>query len=45
MLKIVRVVAITVAVFLLAWVIKEMFGTSAEKKSEDLVQKIRMNEV
>jgi hypothetical protein len=45
MLRIVRVVAITVAVVALAWVIKEMFGTSTEKRSEDLVQKIRMNGV
>jgi hypothetical protein len=45
MLKIIRVVTITVAVFLLAWAIKEMLGPSAEKKSEDLVQKIRMNGV
>jgi hypothetical protein len=45
MLKIVRVAAITVSVFLLAWVIKEMLGPNAEKKSQDLVQKIRLNGV
>jgi hypothetical protein len=45
MLKIFRVVAITVGVVLLAWVIKEMFGDNAAKKSESLVEKIRMNGV
>jgi hypothetical protein len=45
MLKIVRIVAITVALVALAWIIKEMFGTTAEKRSEDMVQKIRMNGV
>ena len=45
MMKIVRVFAITVGVVLLAWVIKEMFGDSASKRSESLVEKIRMNGV
>ena len=42
-MRFVRVVTIAVAVFLLAWVIKEVLGSNAGKKTEELVQKIRMN--
>jgi hypothetical protein len=38
-----RVVVITVAVFLLAWVIKEVIGSSDGKKADDLIQKIRLS--
>jgi hypothetical protein len=44
-MRIVRVIVITVAVFLLAWAIKEMLGSTDAKKAEDLVQRIRMNGV
>jgi hypothetical protein len=43
--RIARIIVITVALFLIAWVIKEIFGSSVTNKMEDLVQKIRMNEV
>jgi uncharacterized membrane protein (DUF485 family) len=42
--RIVRIVVITVALFLVAWAIKAVFGAGATNKMEDLVQKIRMNE-
>jgi|WetSurMetagenome_2_1015567.scaffolds.fasta_scaffold1527422_1 hypothetical protein len=45
MIRIVRIVVITVAVFLLAWVIKEVFGSGTTTKADELVQKIRMNGV
>jgi len=44
-MRIARVVMIAVAVFLLAWVLKEMLGTTDAKKAEELVQRIRMNGV
>ena len=43
--RIVRIIVITAALFLIAWVIKEVFGVGVTNKMEDLVQKIRMNEV
>ena len=45
LMRMARVIIITVAVFLLAWVIKEVLGTTDAKKAEELVQRIRMNGV
>jgi hypothetical protein len=45
MMRIARVFVITIAVFLLAWVIKEVFGNIGTNKADELVQKIRMNGV
>jgi hypothetical protein len=36
---------ITIALFLVAWVIKEVFGTGGTDKTDELVQKIRINGV
>jgi uncharacterized membrane protein (DUF485 family) len=44
MRRMVRIIVVTAALFLIAWVIKEVFGAGAANKVEDLVQKIRMNE-
>jgi hypothetical protein len=44
MRRMVRVAVVTVTLFLIAWVIKEVFGTCTADKMEDLVHKIRMNE-
>lgn len=43
--RIVRLVVITVALFLIAWVIKEVFGSGGTNKTDELVEKIRMNGV
>ena len=44
MQRLARIMIVTVVVFTLAWVLKEVFGIGDEgKSSEDLVQKIRMN--
>jgi hypothetical protein len=45
MVRIARLIVITLALFLIAWVIKEVFGSGATNKTEELVQKIRMNGV
>ena len=45
MARIARVVVITVALFIIAWVIKEVFGTGETNKTNELVEKIRMNGV
>jgi hypothetical protein len=45
MMRVARIVVITVTLFLLAWVIKEVFGIGGTNKTDDLVQKIRMNGV
>jgi|WetSurMetagenome_2_1015567.scaffolds.fasta_scaffold100572_2 hypothetical protein len=45
MARIARLIVITVALFLIAWVIKEVFGPGQTNKTDDLVQKIRMNGV
>jgi uncharacterized protein HemY len=45
MIRVVRIVVVTVALFLLAWVIKEVFGIGDTNKTDELVQKIRMNGV
>jgi uncharacterized protein HemY len=45
MIRIARIVVITVVLFLLAWVIKEVFNIGDTNKIDDLVQKIRMNGV
>ena len=44
-MRIARIVVIGVGVFLLAWVLKEVLGNNADKKTEDLVQIIRLNGV
>jgi hypothetical protein len=43
MYRLARIVVITVVVFTLAWVLKEMFGMGESESHDDLVQKIRMN--
>ena len=45
MVRIARLIVITIALFLIAWVIKEVFGSSETNKTDELVQKIRMNGV
>jgi hypothetical protein len=45
MMRVARIVVVTIALFLLAWVIKEVFGVGAANKTDELVQKIRMNGV
>jgi hypothetical protein len=45
MVRIARLIVITMALFLIAWVIREVFGTGETKKTDELVQKIRMNGV
>ena len=42
MWRLTRIVVVTVAVFLIAWVIKEFVGSDG-KKAEDLIQKIRLS--
>jgi hypothetical protein len=41
MWRLTRIVVITVAVFIIAWAIKEFVGDSDGKKADDLIQKIR----
>lgn len=43
MLRLTRIVVITVAVFILAWVIREVIGDSEGKRADDLIQKIRLS--
>lgn len=43
MWRLTRIAVITVAVFIIAWAIKEFVGGSDGKKAEDLVQKIRLS--
>lgn len=43
MWRLTRVVVITVAVFLIAWVIKEFVGGTDGKKADDLIAKIRLS--
>ena len=43
MARIARLIVITVALFLIAWVIKEVFRSGETNKTGELVQKIRMN--
>ncbi len=43
--RIIRIVAIVVAVILVAWVIKELLGIGNGKKAESLVRKMRLNGV
>jgi uncharacterized membrane protein (DUF485 family) len=45
MIRMVRIIMITIVLFVLAWVIKEVFRTGDQNKMDDLVQKIRMNGV
>jgi len=45
MIRFARIVVITIALFLVAWVIKEVFGSGGTNKTDELVQKIRMNGV
>jgi uncharacterized membrane protein (DUF485 family) len=44
MVRMVRLFVVGVALFLIAWVIKEVFSAGQANTAEDLVQKIRMNE-
>jgi len=43
MWRLTRIVVITVAVFLIAWVIKGFVDGTDGKKAEDLIQKIRLS--
>jgi hypothetical protein len=45
MVRLARLIVVAVALFLIAWVIKEVFGTGETNKSDEMVQKIRMNGV
>lgn len=45
MMRMARIFVITIAVFLLAWVIREVLGHGGTNKADELVQKIRMNGV
>ena len=45
MVRIARIIMITIVLFVLAWVIKEVFRAGDQNKMDDLVQKIRMNGV
>lgn len=45
MIRMARIIMITIVLFVLAWVIKEVFRTGDQNKMDDLVQKIRMNGV
>jgi hypothetical protein len=43
MWRLTRVVVISVAVFIIAWAIKEFVGSDDGKKAEDLIQRIRLS--
>jgi ABC-type cobalt transport system substrate-binding protein len=43
MRRLIRIVVITVAVFIIAWVVKEIIAGGDGKKAEDLIQKIRLS--
>lgn len=45
MIRFIRLMMISVAVFLVAWVIKEMVYEGDAQKAEDLIQRIRMSGV
>lgn len=45
MIRFARLMMISVAVFLVAWVIKEMVYQGDAQKAEDLIQRIRMSGV
>jgi hypothetical protein len=45
MIRLARIMMISVAVFLVAWVIKEMAYQGDAQKADDLIQRIRMSGV